>query len=101
MEIAALRATRESHCTAIVTVLELTPPIDRTTGTADPNATPAGTCTLTWYSPTVPGASPEKTTFAGTPPMVTVGVVVVSDRVAFEAACPLPGAFVTSPRPVQ
>jgi len=29
---------------------------------------------LLWYNPTVPGASPENKTSAGTLPMVTVGV---------------------------
>src|ERR1017187_4590949 len=58
--------------TAIVTVLEVLPPIEIVTGTAFPGAADAGTRAFTWYSPTKPGARPEKMTWAGTPPMVTV-----------------------------
>ena len=36
------------HCTAIVTVLEATPPMLRITGTASPEGAPAGTWTFTW-----------------------------------------------------
>jgi hypothetical protein len=43
-----------NYCTAIVTVLELTPPIVITTGTEFPNGDPAGTCALTTYSPVNP-----------------------------------------------
>src|ERR1017187_1294046 len=35
------------HCTAMVTVLEVTPPMVRTTGTALPAGVPAGTTTFT------------------------------------------------------
>jgi hypothetical protein len=85
----------------IMTVFEVTPPIDRVTGTAGPGVTTAGTCTLTWYSPTVPGESPEMVTVAGIPPIVTLGSVMVEDRVVLDAALPLAGGFVTSPSPVQ
>src|SRR5437016_6571036 len=42
--------------------------------TALPAGAPAGTCTLTWYSPTPPGARPENWTAAGMPPMETSGM---------------------------
>ena len=71
--------------TAIVTVFEVAPGCDIATGTSAPPGAPAGTCALTWYSPTKPGASPEKRTWAGTFPMVTVGFVRVSEN-------PLPDA---------
>jgi hypothetical protein len=93
--------TDPSHLTAIVTVFEVALPIERTTGIAELGVTPAGTCTLTWYSPTVPGASPEKSTVAGNPPIITVGLVVVAEGVVFDAALPLAGEFVTGPSPVQ
>jgi hypothetical protein len=89
------------HRTAIVTVLEVTPPTEITTGIADPVATPAGTCTLTWYSPTAPGASPANSTGASIPPIVTVGVVVVDEIIVLEAGVPLGGGLVTAPSPVQ
>src|ERR1700733_15751145 len=89
------------HCTTTVAVLDLIPPIDKTKGTAIPGVTPAGTWTFTWYSPPVPGASPEKSTFAGAPPIVTLGLVVVWESVVLEAAAPLAGGFVTGPSPVQ
>src|ERR1035437_536196 len=63
--------------TAIVTALDVRPPIEIVTGTALPGAVDAGTRAFTWYSPTKPGARPEKITWAGTPPMLTAGVVVV------------------------
>jgi hypothetical protein len=66
--------------TAIVTVFEVTPPMEIATGTALPASAVAGTRALTWYSPTKPGARPENRTLADTPPMVTVGVVRVSAR---------------------
>jgi hypothetical protein len=61
----------------MVTVLEAVPCMEITTGAAVSGANPAGTCALTWYNPTKPGASPEKNTSADTPPIVTAGVVVV------------------------
>jgi hypothetical protein len=65
------------HCTAIVTVFDVAPGMEITTGTALFAANPGGTCAFTWYSPTKPGARPEYDTPAGTPPMVTVGAVDV------------------------
>src|ERR1017187_3001681 len=77
--------------TVMVTVLEVAPPIKMTTGVAFPAATPAGTCTFTWYSLTKPGASPEKSTCAGTPPIITVGVAVVMASGLLGEAAPLAG----------
>src|ERR1035441_10558477 len=45
--------------TAMVTVLEVFPLIEITTGTAPPAAEFGGTSAFTWYSPTNPGARPE------------------------------------------
>src|SRR5438477_12066910 len=61
---------------AIVTVFEVAPLMDSTTGTLSPR-TPSGTWTFTWFRLTKPGAKPEKITFAGTPPIVTVGMAMV------------------------
>ena len=66
--------------TAMVTVLDLALPIEITTGTATPT-TPVGTRALTWYRPTPPGMRPENSTSAFAPPIVTIGVVVVSASV--------------------
>ena len=67
------------HCTGIVTVFEVAPPMAITMGTAAPFEDAAGTSASTWYSPTEPGARPENRTVAGAPPMVTVGVAVVCE----------------------
>src|SRR5262249_58629999 len=96
-----LGANPECHCTASVTVFEVAPPIEMTTGTADPLGTPAGTSMFTWYKPTKPGARPEKSTFVEMPPIATVGLVVVTASGLYGAAAPLGGWFVTRPRPVQ
>jgi hypothetical protein len=72
-----------------------------TTGIAAPFEDPAGTSTLTWYSPTAPGAKPENRTAAGLPPMDTAGVVVVDEIGSLSAGEPLAGWLVTGPRPVQ
>ena len=77
--------------TAMVTALDVVSPIEMTTGTAVPLGVAAGTCAFTWYSPTNPGARPEKETWAGTLPMVTVGVVVVSASWLLVAGDPLGG----------
>ena len=47
------------YCTATVTVLLVTPPMVTTTG-AFPDVAPVGTATLSWKSPTKPGARPAK-----------------------------------------
>ena len=86
---------------AMVTVFEVAPPIEIDTGTALPPGAPGGTCTFTWYSPTAPGERPENKTGAKTPPMLTVGVVVVGARVVIDAGAPVAGWLVTAPRPVQ
>jgi hypothetical protein len=70
------------HCTGMVTVFEVAPPMAITTGTAAPFGDAAGTSASTWYSPTEPGAKPENSTWACAPPMVTVGVVVVCESLA-------------------
>src|SRR5712692_10346331 len=70
-------AAPQVYCTAIVTVFDITPPIDITTGTALPLAEAAGTLAFTWYSPTNPGARPENSTVAFAPPIMTIGSVVV------------------------
>src|ERR1017187_5842447 len=64
--------------TAIVTVLEVAPPMEIATGTESPAGAAAGTSAFTRYSPTKPGGKTEQGTDAATPPMVTSGVVVVS-----------------------
>jgi len=84
----------DAQRTPIVTALDKAPPIDSTTGTAEPVPDPAGTCRLTWYSPTDPGAKPEKSTGAGTPPMVTTGVVMVSEVIAVDAGLPVAGGSI-------
>ena len=61
----------------MVTVFEFTPPMEIETGATELATTPAGTSAFTWYSPTNPGASPENSTVAAAPPIVTVGIVVV------------------------
>ena len=70
----------------MVTVFEVEPPIEITTGTALPSADASGTTTLTWYSPTYPGARPANNTEADAPPTVTVGSLVV-----VESGLPGPG----------
>ena len=84
----------------MVAAFEGTPPIVNTIGTSGPVGAPAGTCTLIWYRPTYPGASPEKLTVAGTPPTVTVGVARVVASGLTGPAEPGAGRFETSPRPV-
>jgi hypothetical protein len=71
--------------------LDVRPPIEIVTGTALPGAVDAGTRAFTWYSPTKLGASPEKITLAGTPPMLNVGVVVVVDSGLVGDSHPLSG----------
>lgn len=85
----------------MVTVFDVAPPMEITTGTAEPLADPAGTSAFTWYSPTDPGASPENCTEACAPPIMTVGVVVVDEGGLLSAAEPLAGWLVTEPSPVQ
>ena len=41
-----------AYWTAIVTVFEVTPPKEITTGTTLLGVSPAGTCAFTWYKPT-------------------------------------------------
>jgi hypothetical protein len=50
---------------AIVAVFDVDPPIASVTGTASPDGAVGGIWKFTWYKPTKPGASPEKTTKAG------------------------------------
>jgi len=47
------------------------------------------------------GVSPEKSTLAGAPPIVTVGVIVVHESGAARAGSPVAGWLVTGPKPVQ
>jgi hypothetical protein len=77
------------HRMPIVTVFDTAAPIETMTGTALPDAIPEGTCTLTWYSPIVPGASPENSTLAATPPIVTVGMAMVVDRFVLDDGAPV------------
>ena len=79
------------YCTAIVTVLELAVPIRTETVTAFPVEAFVGTWALTWYSPKNPGARPENAAVAETPPIVTVGVVVVTEGGEPEGATPVGG----------
>jgi len=44
----------KAHCTAMVTVFEMAPPMAITTGIAAPIDDAAGTSASTWYSPTEP-----------------------------------------------
>jgi hypothetical protein len=48
------------YCTAMVTVFDCAPAIDRDTGIALPVGTLDGTWAFTRYRPTNPGANPEK-----------------------------------------
>jgi hypothetical protein len=43
-----IRCRKVIYCTAMVTVFDVTPPMEITTGTADSVADPAGTCAFTW-----------------------------------------------------
>lgn len=91
-----------AYCTATVTWFEVAPPMEIVSGTALPEATPAGTMALTWYRPTKPGARPENNAFSVIPPMVTVASSVVGASAVVEAAAPVAGWFaLTGPRPVQ
>jgi hypothetical protein len=47
------------------------------------------------------GASPEKLTVAGTPPIVTSGVARVVEWIVSDAGAPVAGVLVTLPRPLQ
>ena len=78
---------RESgYCTAIVTLFDENPLLLNTSDTAGPGETAAGTRALTWYKPTRPGVNPENCTGAWIPPSVTVGISIVLDSEAGEAA---------------
>src|SRR5262245_21179314 len=57
---------------AIVPGLLVTPFCVSTSGTEGPAVMPGGIRTLTWYSPTNPGASPANVTGAAMPPIVAV-----------------------------
>ena len=61
----------------MVTVLLVFPPMLTVSGTAAPVWAVAAIFALIWYRPTEPGASPEKETSAGAPPMFTSGVSTV------------------------
>src|SRR5579885_281018 len=67
--------------------------------TADPDGAPAGTTTLIWFTPTNWGESPENCTCACTPPINTVGVVVLVRSVSSELL-PVTAGGVTARRPV-
>lgn len=89
-----------------VTEALLTPPVVTKTDTV-PGEVEAGTCTVTWYTPTnIPsaptlvGINCEACTCATTPPIVTDGVAVVIEGVP-DAALPVGGWFVTGPSPTQ
>src|ERR1017187_9230565 len=85
------RVQGSSYWTAMVTVFETTPSIEVTTGTAAPLDDPSGTRAFTWYRPTPPGASPENSTVAGAPPMVTSGGYCVVESGLLTAAEPSGG----------
>jgi len=73
-----------------------------TTGTLSPGASPAGTTALTWYKSGYPGASPAKSTRAGTPPIVTVSGFWVRDNGPFGGAgAPEGTGGITAPKPLQ
>jgi hypothetical protein len=74
--------------------------MDTTTGTESPADTARGTWAFIWYKPTKLGARPEKRTVAGTPPMLTAGVIVVRAGGLLPAGEPVGGWFVTAPSPV-
>ena len=57
------------YWTAMLTVLDVTPPMVIATSTASPVGVSAGICTSTRYSPTEP-VSPEKLTGTSRPPIV-------------------------------
>jgi hypothetical protein len=75
----------------MVTVFDVLPPVETTTGTAVPLGVAAGTRTFTWYKPTNPGASPAQRNWAVAPPIVTVGFVVVAASGLLGDAEPLVG----------
>src|SRR5713226_580000 len=81
---AASSPTHSSYFTAIVTLFERKPTIVKTTSTAFPV-----------------GAGPENDTVAGTPPMVSVGLMTDSESGVDGAGAPVAGWLVTAPRPVQ
>ena len=56
-------------------VLEVVPPMLRTSAIALPLGALIGIWKFTWLRPTKPGAGPEKETVAGAPASVTVGRV--------------------------
>ena len=60
-----------------------------------------GTNTFTWPMPIIPGARPEKTTWAGAVPMVAVVIAFVFESVVSGAAAPVGTAGVTRPWPVK
>jgi hypothetical protein len=101
MEVRVPPEPTEAPAIPIVTAFEVTPPIETTTETAFPLGAPEGTWASTTYSPTDPGARPEKITDVVTPPIVTVGVEVVRASGLVGAAAPVRGWLVTGPRPVQ
>ena len=80
--------------------LLFTPFMETTTGILLPVGVPGCTITLIWYTPTKL-TIPLKTTCAGTPPIVTVGVVTV---LVYPGAAlimpPLGMAGLTAPSPV-
>jgi hypothetical protein len=96
-----VRLQREIHCTAIVTVLDVSPAIWIATGIALPLEEPGGTTAFTWYSPTAPGARPENRTVAAAPPIVTVGVTTVHESGLPGPGEPVAGWLLTKPKPVQ
>ena len=75
----------------MVTLLDLTPPIDRMTAAGELRLDKFGTCTFTWYTPTSPGVRPENSIGADALPMVTVGSVVVVLRDWLDAGEPVGG----------
>ena len=51
---------KSNYSIAIVAVFDVEPPIVRLIGTVLPDGAVGGIWIFTWYSPTKPGASPEK-----------------------------------------
>src|ERR1022692_3655189 len=96
------KACRRCYCTAIVAVFDFRFAVVTITGTAFPDATPAGKATFTWYRPTNPGDKPANRKGAVWPPIVTLTPACTLDKlVPPPATAPLAGVLVTAPRPEQ
>src|SRR5262249_43197789 len=84
------------YCSGRLTVFAATPFTDTTSG-CNPVLPPAGTVTVTTYSPTCPGASMLDDTSRRTPPIVTSGICFAN---AFDGdTSPVAGRLSTGPSP--